>query len=225
MGGEAMALSKHALTTIEQAKYQINDNSITEGVVERLINAASDAIRRYCNRDFAFQTITENVVGYGSSRLMLQLTPVVAVAYITGPNGQVYEGPLDIEDPGAGFVVVPGNMRLSTGDISSGPLGMPAGVAERARLQVTYTGGYITPAQMNPEASLTQYYAHPAQVIENACTLPYDLEQACLQLVAAWHHERQRDPGVTSEKLGSLGMTYGIPTWMHPLLAPWKRVV
>ena len=220
-----MALSKHALTTVEQAKYQINNDDVPEVVVERLINAASDAIRRYCGRDFALQTITEQIVGYGSSRLMLQLTPVVAVAYITGPNGQVHEGPCEIEDPDAGFVTMPGSIRIRTGEMRGGPLGMAAGISERATLQVIYTGGYITPAQLNLEPSLAQYYANPAQVVENARTLPYDIEQACLQLVSAWHHERQRDPGVVSEKLGSFGITYGVPTWMYPLLAPWKRVV
>lgn len=213
-----MALSAHALTTVEQAQYQIGDTSVPAAVVERLINAASDAIRRYCNRDFARQTVTERVAGYGSSRLVLSLTPVVEVASIQGPEGVICTGPFTIEDADAGFVTAAGSVWTRTGDVRTGPLGMYAGTDARAEIVVEYTGGYVTPAQVAAAAK-----ADPDNPIEQ--TLPYDLEQACLELVAAWHHERQRDPGVVSEKLGNAGWTYGIPPWMEKLLSPWKRVV
>lgn len=214
-----MALSVHALTTVEQAQYQIGDTSVPVTVVERLINAASDAIRRYCRRDFARQTITERVAGYGTSHLMLSLTPVVEVASIQGPGGVSCTGPFVIEDADAGFVAAAaGSVWTRTGDARTGPLGMYAGTDVRAEIVVEYTGGYVTPAQVAAAAK-----ADPDNPIEQ--TLPYDLEQACLELIAAWHHERQRDPGVVSEKLGNAGWSYGIPPWMEKLLSPWKRVV
>ena len=205
-----MALSRHALTTVNMAASNLADTPLE--TIEFLVNAASDAIRRYCGRDFAQQTTTEHVPGYGTPRLMLKLTPIREIQEILVSGAVAPLGSYMVEDADAGFVRVKGGVWPWTAVTRSGPLAMRAGASEYAGIAVTYTGGFVTPAQAEANPELER-------------NLPYELEQACLQLISAWHHERQRDPGVVSEKLGSLGITYGIPTWMHPLLAPWKRVV
>lgn len=205
-----MALSKHALTTTNMAASSVEEAS--PETIEFLVNAASDAIRRYCNRDFVQQIIIEHVPGYGTPRLMLKLTPIREIQEIRVSDTVAPPESYAIEDADAGFVRVQGGVWPWTAVVGSGPLAMRASASEYAGITVVYTGGFVTPAQAEANPELER-------------NLPYELEQACLQLISAWHHERQRDPGVVSEKLGSLGLTYGIPAWMHPLLAPWKRVV
>ena len=79
-------------------------------------------------------------------------------------------------------------------------------------------------------------------------TLPADLEQACLETVKEFWHSRQRDPDVTSKRVGDLAISYGrssrlvsgageaggtggaanieaLPFRAIGLLKPWQRVV
>ncbi len=64
--------------------------------------------------------------------------------------------------------------------------------------------------------------------------LPYDLEDACILLVAKRFRRKGKDPGIKSKKLMSYAVTYGgqgagdsvmgIPAEIAHMLNPYKRL-
>src|SRR5690606_32160216 len=75
-------LSEHALTTIEAARQQLGlgpSHTSQDAVLARMINSASDAIRTYCDRDFARAQRTDRLEGPGGPVLLLPLYPVLQV--------------------------------------------------------------------------------------------------------------------------------------------------
>lgn len=150
-----MALSKHALTTIDAVKAELpltgDPDPKLDGVVARLINSASDSIRSHCRRDFARQTIREDFfIGDDRNSILLSLTPVVSV------DG-VFQGP-DEDNPVEGYELEarPGILRLRYGTWPKNKL-----------VHVNYTGGYVTPHQAAQDPALER-------------NLPYDIEEACI---------------------------------------------
>lgn len=160
-----MALAANALTTLETLKTELGllDKSTYDAVLERQINAASDAIERYVGRTLYRGTVTsERVKGYGDRILLLARTPIVSVTSITRGGSTVDASSYYVENAEVGSVY------SSTGWVwTAAPL---EGVAvqdqvpgtEEASYLVTYVGGYQTPAQGGTR------------------TLPYDLEEAAL---------------------------------------------
>jgi hypothetical protein len=60
---------------------------------------------------------------------------------------------------------------------------------------VTYAGGYVTPQQAADNVLLTR-------------SLPYDLEQACVQGVVAMYRGRGQDQRIAQESLLSYSVSY-----------------
>lgn len=149
-------LSAHALTTVEALKAELSipseDNS-RDTVLARAVNAASDAIRRYCRRDFARTEITEQLTGRGSPALLVSLSPVVSLEVVAICGEEI-----DLEN----FTV----------DRAAGIIERRHGVwpeSDRPNISVTYTGGWVTPAQATDELKRN---------------LPHDIEEACLIIAA-----------------------------------------
>ena len=148
-----MALSKHALTTVDAVKAELSlgGDSKLDALIARLINSASDAIRSHCGRDFARQTIREDfVIQDDRDTILLSLNPVVSV-------DAVYRG-LGEDDPIEGYELDPkaGLLKLRHGNWPKNEL-----------VHVHYTGGYVTPHQAEQDSSVER-------------DLPYDIEEACI---------------------------------------------
>lgn len=150
-------LSAHALTTIEALKSELSiptEDSSQDAVLARAINAASDAVRRYCGRDFARAKVTEHLIGRGSPALLVSLSPIVSVEAVAIQGQEVDVSELAIDD-GAGILV-----RLH----GTWP------ESDRPNVSVSYTGGWVTPAQAEGE--------------DLDRDLPHDIEEACLVIAA-----------------------------------------
>lgn len=131
-------LSVHALTTIEALKAELSipeDDKSQDALLARAVNAASDAIRRYCGRDFARAEMTEHLTGRGSPALLVSLSPVVSVDAIA-----IHGQEIDVND-----IAI---------DRDSGIIVLRRGVwpeSDRPNVSVTYVGGWVTPVQSSDE--------------------------------------------------------------------------
>lgn len=196
-------LSAHALTTIEAIRGELlisgdDDNTY----LARLINSASDAIRSYCGRDFAMEQRTERLSGSGRPLLLLSLYPISEVESVTVNGEELASDAYDV-DPQMG-VLIRKHQSWPT-------------AAER-NITVTYTGGYITPAQAAADTDLVR-------------DLPYDIEEACIVTATTWASHRGTPRDATTLQVEQIRVTFGerdrepamIPPAVLHLLAPWRR--
>ena len=211
-----MPLTVHALTTLQAVKDELGImDSSKDSVLERLINAASEAIEQYCGRHFEYeQGVQETLAGTGGSRLVLSRIPVRAVTSVT-----VSGMPLDdyvVEDPKAGILYRgagwPWTARAWAGFISQDPL---IGTESRD-IVVTYDAGFVTPQQeADSGGTLTR-------------DLPHAVEEACILTVVTWYLNRGENLSITSEGLAGVWVRYDrsvLPQPARELLAPYKRLV
>ncbi|KPJ59100.1 MAG: hypothetical protein AMJ46_12605 [Latescibacteria bacterium DG_63] len=218
----AVALTDHALTTLAEAKTELGIRGDTENdYVSRLINAASDAIRRYCNRTFYYEAdIEESIPGFGGTRLVVARTPIVGtIDSITYEGTALDATTYSVEDAEAGFIYRQYGFNW-TAQLASNTLGDALPGSEKLSYVVTYTGGYYTPQQYADDDSVER-------------SLPYDLEDACLQLITARYRAKGRDPRVSAERLLSWQVSYGmattdrahgIPKAVQTMLDPYRRI-
>ena len=164
-------LSEHALTTIEAVRQQLGlDPSDTsqDAVLARMINSASDAIRTYCDRDFARAQRADRLEGPGRPVLLLPLYPVIRVESVTADGIPVLPEEYEVD-------VQAGRLVRRGGSWPGGP---------GLTVEVVYEAGYITPEQARNGLGERD--------------LPYDLEEACIATVMSWFSRRNMPPDVQS---------------------------
>jgi hypothetical protein len=187
----------------------------------RLIAAASDACRQHMGRSRVHYSsaYTENVAGFGRRRLVLELTPLITITSVTGPDGTtVPSTEYSIDDPEAGLLlrdVLWPNTALVRGGLLYKDLDPGT---EKKSIAVVYVGGWVTPAQFASGG-----WPGPAR------SLPYDVEQAAIVVATAMYRGGGADPRVQSESLGDYSVTYwqggaGIPEQAQALLGPYTRL-
>lgn len=197
-----VTLTVHALTTLDTIKDELNisvsDNS-QDSVLTRLVNAASEAIERFCCRHFEHETeITEKIAGQGGKILLLSRTPLVEITEVKINDAAVTD--YSIYDSKAGMLFRANGWPWS-GSAASPFSPDPLPGTERQNIETKYTGGYVTPAQESAAASET-----PSVVLPR--TLPYDLEQFCIDTVVSWYRQRGEDKSIVAEKLMSASVQY-----------------
>lgn len=167
----------------------------------RLIAAASSAILGATRRSRVHYDAArvEKCPGHGRPRLVLELTPVLSVGSVVMPDGSALSvGDYSLEEPEAGFLYRAGGWPF-TGAARAGlpPASDPAVGSEAATITVTYAGGWVTPAQ-----AMKNGWAGPAR------SLPYDLEEACVQLCTNLYRSGGQAQNVASESLGDYSVSY-----------------
>ena len=211
-----------SLTTLQNVKIELGislPDTQNDEYIERLIKAATDAIERYCQRHFSYQEgIVETVAGFGTSFILVSRTPLLTVQDIRilgvsiGANLDPSE--YEIFDADSGSIYRQAGWPWSAqtrGDITRDPL--PG--TERKRIEVTYTGGFVTPDQ-EMDLSISR-------------TLPYDLEQICIDTVVVMYRERGENKAITSESLMSASVSFDRSARLTQAamagLAPYQRIV
>ncbi len=123
------------LTTLASAKAELQvTDSADDAYLEMLIDQASDAVRSWCQRTFAAETVRETLyLSACTTALMLVRWPITTVVSVE-INGEA-EDPANIEIEGAGFL-----RRLADGRLVSWPAG---------RIVVEYQAGYVLPGEDN----------------------------------------------------------------------------
>lgn len=212
-----VSLSLHALTTLEAVKEELNisaGDASQDTYLARLINAASEAIERYCDRHFEKASLIEKVAGQGSQRILLSRTPILSVTSVTLSGSVLAPSEYEVEAEA-------GMIYRSTGWPWSamhrpGIVQDPYPGSETKNIEVTYTGGYVLPK----DEDLT---ANPPVVR----TLPYDLEEACIATVKTWFRAKGADLNRTSRRLMDVGDTWdrrALPEPVKETLGPWRRI-
>lgn len=196
--------------TTAQAAADLLGVSAADARLQRLISAASEAIRRHIDRPQLHYgaAIVEKLAGYaGQVRLYLSTVPLISVASIVLPDGTTLDpAEYTVEDlPTAALYRAEG--WPFTGLCEGGVL-----YGEARTIVATYAGGWVTPAQSGTR------------------TLPYDIEEACLVTVSTMY--RRPDPSVASESLGDYSVTFksagidsgGLPDAARSLLSTYRRL-
>lgn len=205
------------LTTLDIVKDELGITDDSEDTrLTRYITQASARIESEVHRSLEYQEgIVESVPALGWKYIPLARRPVVSVSSVTfaGSTVDADEYSLDSE---AGLLFRangwPWDASLRTGLAGDKVTG-----TEQSRIEVTYDGGYVTPAQAAEDDTLTR-------------TLPYDLEGVAIQLVVLQYRARGESPAVSSEKLGDASVTYargirGMPSGLLDDLTPYVAVI
>jgi hypothetical protein len=148
----------------------------------------------------------------GGPFLVLSRTPLVQIASITIDGTTIDADEYEISDAEAGLVY-----RAACWPWSGLRLG---GIAqdrlsgtERRNIVVTYAGGYVTPGQATAQLPRT---------------LPFDLEQHCVDTVVYLYRTRGQDLSVVGERLLSAAYQYerghGLPASVAKGLASYIRI-
>ncbi len=190
-------------------------------LLSELIQSASDFMVEYTHRSFAQQTVQELLSGYGTSRLMLDLNPIVSVTSILNNNNPITD--FTIEDEEGGILFRERGWEWAVG-VGWGIQNHVIPRTEVPKFLVDYIGGYVLPSFSTG--------------IRN---LPRSLEQICIDLVRIWYGEIKANlaPGsgpVEQIKVGDYSIKYasstsaggedlGIPNAILVRLNNWRRII
>lgn len=199
-----MALSAHALTTVDAVKLELGLPTgvvhADDGYFESRVNIYSGLIERYCHRHFERSTIAaERHVADGQMMLALERSPLVTLTSISFDGTAVDSTTYEIADSEAGLVRMIYD-AYDTSNIARNVGGDPLPGTGRKLYTVAYTGGYVLPKDDGVGV--------PPAVRD----LPYELEEACVLAVVTAYRGRGRDRALISERLLSWSGTYAEPT-------------
>jgi hypothetical protein len=192
-----MPLSNHALTIIDTIKSELEiplSYTDEDSYIERLINSVSEAIKNYCSRDFEKRTEAEKIQGSGRRKLFLCGYPIISITEIK-INDEILsseEYELTEEGKSAGYVYKEDRWPVSIIG-SHGIVTDPIFSDEKHNIEVTYETGYVLPKD---------------ETEENPRTLPYDLEDCCVEAVAARYAQRGTGGNIKSYKEEYISVTF-----------------
>ena len=189
----------YLLTTLEDVKILLNIGESTQDVLlDTLILRGSYACIQYCRRQFAKEQVKETIPGTGTARIMLERVPLVSIDQVDYEGDTIDASEYEIERHGMGTVLRENKWTLNTlGDEIGNP-----------DWEITYTAGYVLPNHAGTR------------------DLPYDVEQAAIEVVKAWYYARCRDGTLRTEEVVDVWQgTYSgqaIPMVAKQLLNPWR---
>lgn len=136
------AADDQLLATLEQAREEIGDESVSDDTLLRWLSVASDRVANYCNRVFLQETVTETFNLRLCDRpqaLLLRRTPVQSITSVTVDDADLDAVGFECDNP-------PGLLRRLQSSKRSPWSG--------GRIVVVYDGGYPTVDDLPP--SLTE---------------------------------------------------------------------
>lgn len=158
----------------------------------RLISVASDAIAAFLNRQLHYIAgMTELVQGFGRPRLLLNVSPIVSITSITLPDGTVVTDYIRENDKAGILYRRSGwaSTALARGGLP--PQNDVAPGTQEPAISVVYSAGWVTPA-----------------AVAGVRSLPYDIEEACVQTVVTRYRRGGQDEAISQEALGDYSVTY-----------------
>jgi hypothetical protein len=179
------AVSKE-LTTLENVRWEMNDQLLDATQVNRYIRQASAAIVNYCDRPFGRETVFDSFRPTGVLRDQLFLTrrDVQSITSVSEDGLVLDPADYEVNSP-AGIVY-----RLSDG---ARAVWGGWSIRSNSIVEITYVAGWLLPRDDNSD-------------------LPADVERACLSLVISMIASRGRDPLLRSESEDGVGSS----SWLDP---------
>lgn len=197
------------LTTVATAA-DVLGVSAADAKLPRLIAAASESIRRYLDRPQLHYSaaIVEKLAGYqGQVRLRLGTIPLISVTSVVLPDATslIEDTDYSVESLSEGILYREEGWPF-TGISDGGVIS-----DEALTIVATYAGGWVTPAQSGTR------------------NLPYDIEEVCLQAVAAMYRRQGVDPLIASESLGDYSASFRevdglVPAGVLSQLSSYRRL-
>ena len=176
--------------------------------IERYINAVSDMVAKYCNRKFIADTYSEFYKGSGRQKLILNQYPVNSITSVKVDSAALTAG---------------------TDYVTSDSTYLDQGIIFKPNGWTWY--GYLTGLVGEPTAPVDNigvvYSAGYTLEPENLRTLPWDLEDAIVSMVAV-QYEMIGSKQLIKETIGPLSSDYiqGIPWDVKQTLDKYtKRVI
>lgn len=208
-----MALEAYALTTLAKLNELIGTSYSADQRGDDLINAASEAIMQYCDREFA-RTVgkVEKLAGFDGNYLFLSLNPVESIASVTFDGLAVAASEYELDAKAGSLYRAAGWAWTVGGALSIEPYPLPG--SEQKVIAVTYTGGYAMPPNRSP----------------GTFKLPFALEQACLALCAYNYRMGGQNPAIASQQAGNASRSFSggkavtIPDYIAGQLEPFARI-
>lgn len=211
-----MALSTHALSTVENVKTALSINDATEDAwIELAINVVSETLEGYIGGDFHFEKqtgIVEAHVGDDSQWLTLRRRPIVQITSLVlgcdsigvGGTAQTLNTDYLIANANLGTLFRPDRWTSGKLRYSGGILAGDVGPDVVRNIRVTYDAGYILPQEGSTR------------------TLGWDLEGCVFAEIDAWM-SRRGARGLKSQSATAVGLSvsYG----EDEILASTKRLL
>lgn len=182
-----MATVDYALTTKEKVKAYLNITSLDvarDGVIDNLINAASDFIESYCGgRRFLATDYVEVKDTTASRVIFMSQRPVISVASLKYRSGMPSNPTWTTYSPDAYLAYLKAGYIRFFGMMSPFP----------QAFQISYNAGYLIDWADENDRSLH--------------SLPYDLSQVATEIVAKQFNTRFAQ-GIVSESTEGQSVTY-----------------
>ncbi len=174
-------LAANALTTLERAKSFLGiapEDTSSDEALYFSINTVSALIEKYCNRVFKRSLFNESIQGRGGMKLILRNYPIESVSFVT-----INDEEIDLQS--IRVMSDEGMLYRPSGGFSARVRGgtfMHPGPDELYHnIYVEYTAGYVLPKDATDD---------------NPRTLPFDIELACLRMMAVAKRDREVNEGV-----------------------------
>lgn len=203
-----MASSDIDLTTVQAVAAYIGGidgtDPATNALLQSLITAGSAFAAQYCSRDFRSGEYTQRFNGLGTQRIILRVAPVTAVSAVS------IDG-VDISartTPGAGGYVFDDTGTLYVDGCYVFTRGWQ-------NVSVTYTAGWVTPGQALATSPV------------GTVTLPMDMQQALIELVALKYKAQRSNIGIAARQIAGETISYSqadIPKSAQPVFDFYSRV-
>lgn len=178
------------LTTVAAVKTRMGiTTDENDDLIEDMIKAASDFTVNYCGREFALQEVKESLPGKGMPNLLLSLTPIIELSLVEYDDDEVSN--CSILDDKAGIIQCLDGFKDTS--FKHNTIDRYPSSFYQNRYHVTYTGGYVLPGWGSSQG---------------VRTLPYDLEQAIMEMVQSQFSTRKFDGTVKSYKIGDTAITW-----------------
>ena len=192
-----MTLSAQALTTVGRLEGALGLSS-TGTTLEPFIEGASEYLQDELEYELYFvedKVASGRVVGREGRELrVISHTPIASVSQVTD-DGEVVD-PTSYAIAQGGLAILRTQGAWLRRPNNWAPFGDPIGGPADDRFLVTYTGGYVTPAQVELDGTLTR-------------TLPYMFEQAVVDAAVALYRGQGRDQSIRSKQVSRGSITYG----------------
>jgi hypothetical protein len=177
------------LTTVAAVKLTMGttDTSEYDGLIARLITAATKALMEYSGKKFALQTYVETMTGADSPILVLSNVPVVGTPIVTVDSEPVVD--FVVQDAEKGILYrESGWYRVAWLGWNVERMVIPG--TDKLDIQITYQAGWTMPG-------------------DNDRDLPDHYEEACIRTVVAWIRQDQRGGiDVKRRRVGELEVEY-----------------
>ena len=198
-----MAVPTGSITTLANAKAELNIPTATttdDTYIERLIGAMTQFAETFCRRRFYYDAaITEYVAGFGTAYLQLARPPITSITSVTLDGSTISSSNYSVNGLLNSGLIYSEVGWANTGLVGSGITKNHTPGTEQKLYTVVYKGGWVTPTQDGTGSPVLTR------------DLPYDLEDAVIQLVAYRYRQRGRDQSIMSESLLNASVSYKQP--------------